>query len=435
MLKLLVIADDLTGANEVAVQFAKKGIATLVVPDWQHDWKVHTDEFQVVAINTESRHVSVKEAQRRMNIVLDVANCRQIPYCYKKTDSTLRGNIAAELDILRKRLGAGKIMFIPANPSMGRTVEKGMIFVQGKPLAESDYAKDPLEPSRENSIIRKLRRQLDAPYHLITRDILEEHHTGRQYSFEDEGCYVFDTGSEEELFQIGRLLCREMQIRVLAGSGGFATVLPVFIEFKNKPTHSLKKSNRRLFINGSLNPVAHRQIQWARSRAIPVGILEKLGINREECRLTDDHYPLSNWLREAYKKNKMAVLTTPSPEKLRDSSFAFHGEGVKWNEYLGSLIASLLQEIQIEVLVIFGGDTALAVLKALQLKRIEALSEIVPGVALLKSLNSVNNPLYLVTKPGGFGEENSIGIIESFFQGKSNEANWDHHGRRQRGRP
>ena len=148
MLKLLVIADDLTGANEVAVQFAKKGIATLVVADWQHDWKVHTDEFQVVAINTESRHVSVKEAQRRMNIVLDVANCRQIPYCYKKTDSTLRGNIAAELDILRKRLGAGRIMFIPANPSMGRTVEKGMIFVQGKPLAESDYAKDPLEPSR-----------------------------------------------------------------------------------------------------------------------------------------------------------------------------------------------------------------------------------------------------------------------------------------------
>ena len=97
------------------------------------------------------------------------------------------------------------------------------------------------------------------------------------------------------------------------------------------------------------------------------------------------------------------------------------------------LIASLLQVIQIEVLVIFGGDTALAILKALQLKRMEAVSEIIPGVALLKPLNGMTNPIYIVTRPGGFGEENHIGLIENFFKNGSNETSRNHDGRRQRG--
>ena len=128
MLKLLVIADDLTGANEVAVQFAKKNIATLVVLDWREEWIVGSDEFQVVAVNTDSRHVSVSEAQQRLSTVLKAAISWQIPYIYKKIDSTLRGNVAAELDMMRTSLGEEKSMLIPANPSMGRTVERGVIF-------------------------------------------------------------------------------------------------------------------------------------------------------------------------------------------------------------------------------------------------------------------------------------------------------------------
>ena len=415
MLKLLVIADDLTGANEVAVQFAKKGIATLVVLDWQQDWKVYSNEFQVVAVNTDSRHVSAKEAQLRMKTVLDFANSWQIPYCYKKIDSTLRGNVAAELDILRTRLGAGKIMLVPANPSMGRTVEQGLIFVQGKPLAGSVYAEDPMEPTRENSIIRTLQRQIDSPYHQLTRENLQKYQTDQQNLFQEEGCYIFDTSSEQDLLQIGRLLFRENQMKILAGSGGFATILPLFIEFEINSTHSLQKSKRRLFINGSLNPVAHQQIQWARCQTIPVRVLKPPRSNHKEFELHENTNALLNWLQKAYQKNDMAVLTTPSQEMLRDSSIALRDDEVKWRKYLESLIASLLEKIQIEVLVIFGGDTALTILKALQYKRLQALSEIIPGVALLKPLNGMRKPIYIVTRPGGFGEMNNIGAIENFF--------------------
>ena len=433
MLKLLVIADDLTGANEVAVQFAKKNIATLVVLDWREEWIVGSDEFQVVAVNTDSRHVSVNEAQQRMRTVLKAATSWQNPFIYKKIDSTLRGNVAAELDMMRTCLGEEKSMLIPANPSMGRTVEQGVIFVQGEPLAGSAYAGDPLEPTQESSVVRKLQCQIDAPYHLITRDILKKFHTHKQNIFQEIGCYVFDSATEQDLRRIGRLLFRENLTKVLAGSGGFAALLTEFIEFKNDSIHTLQKSKRRLLINGSLNPVVHEQIQWARSHAIPVFTLEHQRFDREERIMMDNQYLLSNWLFGAYQKSQITVLTTPSREKLNNASTSFHDKASKWNNYLGMLIASLLQVIQIEVLVIFGGDTALAILKALQLKRMVAVSEIIPGVALLKPLNGMTNPIYIVTRPGGFGEENHIGLIENFFKNGSNETSRNHDGRRQRG--
>ena len=120
MLKLLVIADDLTGANEVAVQFAKKNIATLVVLDWREEWNVGSDEFQVVAVNTDSRHVSVNEAQQRMRTVLKAATSWQKPFIYKKIDSTLRGNVAAELDMMRTCLGEEKEYAYSRKPFDGK---------------------------------------------------------------------------------------------------------------------------------------------------------------------------------------------------------------------------------------------------------------------------------------------------------------------------
>ena len=108
-------------------------------------------------------------------------------------------------------------------------------------MAESAFAGDPLEPTQDSSVVRKLQCQIDAPYHLITQDILKNYHTHKQDIFQEVGCYVFDSASDQDLRRIGKLLFRENLTKVLAGSGGFAALLTEFIEFKNDSIHILQK--------------------------------------------------------------------------------------------------------------------------------------------------------------------------------------------------
>ena len=413
----MVIADDLTGANEVAVHFAKHHIATAVVLDWQEDLETLPDKFQVIAVNTESRHESTEEAQRRMEKVVDTALKREIPYYYKKTDSTLRGNVAVELEVLRKKVGEGKVMFIPANPAMGRTVHDGVLYVKGKPLAFSEFSDDPLEPARESHIIKYLHSQIHTPYHLITNEMKQNTAFGKELSlFNEKGCYVFDTLSEQDFSQIGNLLKRSNLLHLLAGSGGFASVLPELIEFEKQPSHPNPQTSRRLIINGSLNPVAHQQMQWAQSQQIPIHILDITKLFANEGVFSAYQKDLADWLLGVYQAENLALVTTPRQPLTNHSSMVEDQDIVGRDGRLGRVIMFLLSQVHVDLLGIFGGDTSLAILKALHQQYIEAISEIIPGVALLKPMNSESNHWYLVTKPGGFGEENVVGLIEQYFR-------------------
>src|SRR5262245_10463373 len=141
---LLVIADDLTGANDAGVQFALCGIRSIVFADSKIE-KL-PPEYPVVVVNTESRHLPPREAAERVRKVAEIGLAAGVQYFYKKTDSTLRGNIGAELEALRQTTGASFIPFIPALPDLGRTTREGTHYVHGIPIAETAFAKDPLNP-------------------------------------------------------------------------------------------------------------------------------------------------------------------------------------------------------------------------------------------------------------------------------------------------
>ncbi len=101
MPRLLVIADDLTGASDAGVQFAKKGIPVLVLTGIPNSLADLSVDKSVVVINTESRHVDAGEAGKRVTRAVELGLAAGIPYFYKKTDSTLRGNIGSELEATR----------------------------------------------------------------------------------------------------------------------------------------------------------------------------------------------------------------------------------------------------------------------------------------------------------------------------------------------
>src|SRR3982751_1934411 len=139
--QILVLADDLTGALESGAAFAQRGIhgdVALLKP------KPCGKPVQV--IDTETRHVSEAEAISRIEQVASSANVRWI---YKKTDSTLRGNIRAELHALSL---LGPVLYVPAYPQLERTLKDGCLHVYGIPVEQTPFAADPLHPVRNGSI-------------------------------------------------------------------------------------------------------------------------------------------------------------------------------------------------------------------------------------------------------------------------------------------
>jgi uncharacterized protein YgbK (DUF1537 family) len=144
--RLLVIADDLTGALDTGVQFARAGVRTKVVTLGHLARVLRSCGEPVLVVDTESRHLAADQAGSRVASCVHAARARGVDRFYKKTDSTLRGNVGAELAALITASGGRELSFVPALPKAGRVTRSGIQLVDGVSLHESSFARDPREP-------------------------------------------------------------------------------------------------------------------------------------------------------------------------------------------------------------------------------------------------------------------------------------------------
>ena len=157
MKRLLVIADDFTGALDTGVQFAKEGIPAKVTDDRNSDLAELFSQAQVVVVDTESRHLSPEAARREVAQVIQRVSAAKVDIIYKKTDSALRGNVGAELSALLERYPDETLAFAPAFPSMNRLTRDGVQYIDGVPVSESPFGQDPVDPVRASYIPEILR--------------------------------------------------------------------------------------------------------------------------------------------------------------------------------------------------------------------------------------------------------------------------------------
>src|SRR5512138_683535 len=142
-MRILAIADDTTGALEVGGQLALSGVKALVTTS-----KGLGVSGAAVVVDAQTRHMPAARAEATVAGLATVAQQASTPYLYKKTDSTLRGNIAVEFRALLNEFAGRPLIYVPAYPKMGRIVRKGELLVDGRPLAETPMARDPLNPVR-----------------------------------------------------------------------------------------------------------------------------------------------------------------------------------------------------------------------------------------------------------------------------------------------
>ena len=122
----MIQADDLTGAADTAVGFAAAGLSTVVLP-WRDGVLARVPEAAVLAFDTASRDVDASVAADRAGAVARwfARHCDDRAWMYKKLDSTLRGNVAAEVAAVERELRPSRVVVAPAFPALGRTTVDG----------------------------------------------------------------------------------------------------------------------------------------------------------------------------------------------------------------------------------------------------------------------------------------------------------------------
>jgi uncharacterized protein YgbK (DUF1537 family) len=154
---VLVVADDMTGANATGALFAGRGMRTVSVAE-PANLARFADEFDVLVVDIASRHLPAGEAARRAREAVAAASAGGVELVVKRVDTTLRGNVGAELDAAleqrRRRPAPGTVraIMVPAFPAAGRTTVGGIQLVDGIALTETDAARDPIDPVRSSRV-------------------------------------------------------------------------------------------------------------------------------------------------------------------------------------------------------------------------------------------------------------------------------------------
>jgi uncharacterized protein YgbK (DUF1537 family) len=153
---ILVFADDLTGAAEIAGIGFAHGLTTALMLDANAE----APEAQLVVFDTNSRLLPPAEAADRVAALLSRQPAGLRKLVFKKIDSVMRGPLAAELEAALGALGRRGALLCPCNPSKGRIIRQGRYSVGGQALHRSEFARDPQYPARSDSVLALLGNSL-----------------------------------------------------------------------------------------------------------------------------------------------------------------------------------------------------------------------------------------------------------------------------------
>lgn len=408
-MRLLVMADDFTGAMDTGVQFSKKGIRTFVSTCTQLDFDQVEQDVQVLVIDTESRHISPGEAYEIVHRLVLKAREYGIQHVYKKIDSTFRGNVGQELKAVMDAWEGMPFMCVPAYPKTGRTTIDSVQFVDGIPLHQTIYSKDLLNPITTGYIPEILMRQpgigavpATAEGRLITG--LEDRNT----------IYIFDGQSNGDLINTGKILSSRKKLSLTAGCAGFAEYLPEFIDFE-KCGASLEqvKAENILVVSGSINRDSIKQTLYGEMSGFESIVLTSEQKNAPGYMETIRGKELAAGIAGMIKRTGKVIVKTVNRREEVDEA----GDPVKVAGSLGAL-TRLVLDCAIEcALVVFGGDTAIHIMEAVECSGLLPVEEIVPGVAVSHAVCKYGK-IILVSKAGGFGEEDVLLKIQDYLKGK-----------------
>ncbi len=394
---LAVIADDLTGAADTGVQFVHAGYRTAV---FFRATEVIEDDLDAVVFDTDSRAMPAGFAAKR---VVDAAHAaREARTVYKKFDSTLRGNVAAELAAALGGARRERVVVAPAFPAAGRTTVGGIQRVHGVPVDETEIANDPNTPVREAHIPSLLADAFSSVGLLSVEDLADPDLIRR--ALEDYECVIADAEGDADLESIVRAVPDPASV-LWAGSAGLALALGSVYPGPCAGTAGVQRTQVRpvLVVVGSLSGVAREQVRRLVEAYGEVDV-------PVDGKVPDAVREAADAARRALADGTCAVVH--SPEERSASSESVLGS-------LSEVAAFLSEEGLFEGLVLTGGATAVGVAQRLGASGIRLEGEVETGVPM--GILAGPRPYPVVTKAGGFGGPDTlVGAVEALSMEERN---------------
>jgi len=428
--RLGVIADDLTGANDTGVQFARHGARTLVPLDW-HDLSTLGRGADVIVLNTNSRAVPPDVAARRARVAAEALRKARVEAIYKKIDSTFRGNVGAELDAILDVYPTPLTVLAPSFPPAGRAVRDGILTVRGIPVHRTAIGRDPVTPVRESHLPSLLGRQLRRPIYPLCLATLRGPASQSATAIKawregPAGVVLADAVTPRDLDRLAALLAREGLVQVVVGSAGLAAALSAVLPWphRRQQLHPAT-SGPVLLVVGSPNPMSLEQVTWVerrdRATAVRATIREVVAGGDRFRRELDRVVGKVQAEILAGRDTVLTLAQRPASASKTRRPLRPSASGAL-SEFLGRATRLATRGTTLGALLLCGGDIAIAVCRALRAEGIELLGEVEAGVPWGRLVGGELPDLPTITKAGGFGEPPTFARAIRFL----------HHGRRSR---
>ncbi len=399
-----VIADDITGANDIGIMYAKEGLDTAVYSYSMLDGSEDI-ENTVSIIDTNSRFLSADEAYQKVYDALKYFKGKGVKQYFNKQCSVFRGNIGAEFDAMLDCLGEENGLVVLGFPDNGRTTIHGIHYVYGVELAKSQFSKDPVHPMTESDLVSILQKQTKRTVGLVSYEAYElELEAFKAYVKEQKKQYnylIFDVRDNQDLEYLAEAFQEE---RVLCGSSAIGRYLG---------KRYTERENRILSIAGSLTGQTKAQIRYMKKHGYPVIELNTYRLFQPKERISEQNRILKEY-EARYKENRLVLICSMHEEEQVAETKRIASEYGISNTQVSGLVSEMLGEIALHIAqrfgitryIICGGDTSAAFCSKLSINGMKINREIQPG---LPDCISLKPPYYhLVLKSGSFGSENFV---------------------------
>lgn len=404
------IADDFTGASDLASILVKQGmkvIQVIGVPEGTLD----LGDAQAVVVSLKSRTCPVSEA------ILDSLSAlswlqdqgaQQIFFKYCSTfDSTEEGNIGPVADALCEQLNTDFALICPAFPDNGRRVFQGHLFVEDKPLHESPLKDHPLTPMRDSSLLRLMSAQSTGKVGLIPRQVVVRGADAISWAVDElreQGCRygVVDAITNPDLLAIGEVAAFHP---LVTGGSAVAMGLPEVLRRKGllaegSPQRLDRLTGRRIVLAGSCSAATREQLAHITGKW-PLYHIEVERLAAGEDLIAE----ILDWSNNQDPDGPPIVISASSdPDEVaaNQKKYGRQEVGELIEKAIGKLACRLVDE-GADRIVLAGGETSGAVVSALGIKALRIGQEIAPGVPWTGTLEGQS--LSIAMKSGNFGSK------------------------------
>jgi len=410
-LKLGCIADDYTGASDLANTLTRAGLRTVQTIGVPAD-DLALPEVDAVVVSLKSRSIEASIAVSRSRAAerwLRGHGARHILFKICSTfDSTDKGNIGPVMDGLREDCGETIVLVTPAFPETARTVYQGNLFVGTVPLNESPLKDHPLNPMHDSNLVRVLARQSRTKIGLVglstvTRGVDAVRARLAELAAQGFGAAIIDAVFDADLETIGRVAL-DHRLSVGASGIGLGLARALVSAAKDESASSTAAAMAPVgglaaILAGSCSQATLGQIAAA-EKIMPVLHLD----SEQVVRGKDEARRALAWARERLQGGPLLIASSATPDRVAALQ-ARHGRDTTGHAIEETMadIAEALVQAGVRRLIVAGGETSGAVVDRLQIPGFLVGEEIAAGVPVLRAVGARQGDMLLALKSGNFG--------------------------------